>query len=55
MQRDEPLAMSPRLKELKSFGVKSLALLGSVVRNEAEPDSDVDLLVEFEGLATFDR
>lgn len=29
------------------YGVKSLALFGSVARNEARPDSDVDLLVEF--------
>jgi len=31
------------------FGVKSLALFGSVVRDEATPVSDVDLLVEFDG------
>lgn len=56
MQRDYALAtLSPHLKELKGFGVKSLALFGSVARNEAEPGSDVDLLVEFEELATFDR
>jgi predicted nucleotidyltransferase len=32
----------------RDFGVKSLALFGSVVRNEANPTSDVDLLVEFD-------
>ena len=42
-------------EELVRFGVKSLALFGSVVRDEAQPTSDVDLLVEFEGQATFDR
>ncbi|MDO8835146.1 MAG: nucleotidyltransferase family protein [Vicinamibacterales bacterium] len=31
------------------FGVKTLALFGSVVRDEATPSSDVDLLVEFDG------
>ena len=31
----------------KKFGVKSLSLFGSVARNEATSDSDVDLLVEF--------
>jgi predicted nucleotidyltransferase len=31
-----------------------LALFGSVVRDEGRPDSDVDILVEFEGAATFD-
>jgi hypothetical protein len=34
-------------EELKGLGVKSLALFGSVARNEAGPGSDVDLLVEF--------
>jgi uncharacterized protein len=34
--------------EINSFGVKSLALFGSVARGEAHPDSDVDLLVEFD-------
>jgi predicted nucleotidyltransferase len=31
------------------FGIRSLALFGSVVRDEATPASDVDLLVEFDG------
>jgi uncharacterized protein len=31
----------------RKFGVKSLSLFGSVARNEATSDSDVDLLVEF--------
>jgi len=34
-------------EELKGLRVKSLALFGSVARNEARPESDVDLLVEF--------
>jgi uncharacterized protein len=29
------------------YGVKSLALFGSVARDEAQPSSDIDLLVEF--------
>jgi uncharacterized protein len=33
---------------LRSRGVKSLAMFGSFVRGEAGPDSDVDLLVEFD-------
>ena len=31
----------------RQFGVKTLALFGSVARNEATATSDVDLLVEF--------
>ena len=34
-------------KELEGLGVRSLALFGSVVRGEARPDSDVDILVKF--------
>jgi len=34
--------------EILSFGVKSLALFGSVARSEARSDSDVDILVEFD-------
>jgi uncharacterized protein len=37
-----------RDKLARDFGIKSLALFGSVVRNEATPTSDVDLLVEFD-------
>lgn len=40
--------------ELKRLGVKSLAIFGSVARNEATPDSDLDVLVDFEEAATFD-
>jgi predicted nucleotidyltransferase len=32
----------------EKYGVKSLALFGSFARNEVRPDSDVDLLVEFD-------
>ncbi|MCS6786167.1 MAG: nucleotidyltransferase family protein [Thiobacillaceae bacterium] len=44
--------MQPELTH--RFGVKRLLLFGSTARNEARPGSDVDLLVEFEGPATFD-
>ncbi|NJL89074.1 MAG: nucleotidyltransferase family protein [Coleofasciculaceae cyanobacterium SM2_1_6] len=43
---------------LHNFGVSSLILFGSVARDEATIDSDVDLLVEFDrpvGLFTFVR
>ena len=42
--------------EIRALGVRRLALFGSVLRNEARPDSDVDLLVQFApGTKTFDR
>ncbi|BAC89105.1 nucleotidyltransferase family protein [Gloeobacter violaceus] len=34
--------------EIQSYGVKTIAVFGSTARDEARPDSDVDLLVEFE-------
>lgn len=41
-------------EDLTVFGVKSLALFGSVAQGEARPESDLDVLVEFKGPATFD-
>lgn len=48
MQRDDVLAiLSEHHREIEALGVKSLALFGSVARNEAGAESDVDILVEF--------
>ena len=33
--------------EINAYGVRSLMVFGSVARDEARTDSDVDLLVEF--------
>ena len=42
--------------EVRALGVRRLALFGSVLRDEARADSDVDILVEFmEGEKTYDR
>jgi predicted nucleotidyltransferase len=42
--------------DIRALGVERLALFGSVVRDEARPDSDVDVLVQFApGGKTFDR
>lgn len=35
------------------FGVRELSVFGSVSRGEAGPDSDVDILVRFDGPARF--
>ena len=59
MERDQILALLKRRKRrLKQFGVRSISLFGSVVRNQARKRSDVDLLVDFErpiGLFEFAR
>jgi hypothetical protein len=55
MRRDDVLErLSLRRDELRTrFGVGSIALFGSYARDEARPESDVDLLVEFERTPTF--
>lgn len=37
------------------FGLVSLALFGSTARDAAGPDSDIDILVSFDGPATSER
>lgn len=51
--RDALESVRPRLKT--DFGVAALYVFGSVARGEATPESDVDLLVEFDGRPTFAR
>jgi predicted nucleotidyltransferase len=56
MRRDAALAtLRAHEQDVRRLGVKSLALFGSVARDEAGADSDLDLLVEFEEPASFDR
>ena len=48
MNRAEVLARLQEHKaDLRKMDVDSLAVFGSVARDEAGPDSDIDLLVEF--------
>ena len=54
MNRDEVLGL---LREHKAtlaqrFGVTDLSLFGSFARDQATGDSDIDLLVQFDGPAT---
>ena len=55
MRKDEALHFFKTHKQemVERFGVKSLALFGSTVRDEATQDSDLDVLVEFEGGETY--
>jgi len=40
---------SPEIRDLcETWKIKSLAVFGSVLRDDSRPDSDLDLLVEFE-------
>ena len=40
MRRNKP--------QLTSFGVNRIGLFGSYIRNEQQPQSDIDILVDFE-------
>jgi uncharacterized protein len=56
MRRDEVVKiLRQHWAALNSLGVRSLSIFGSVARDEAQSDSDVDVLVEFEPPITFDR
>ncbi len=56
MTRAQALAiLAAHREELAAFGLRRLALFGSVARDEAGSDSDVDVLVEFEGEPTFKK
>lgn len=54
LKRDDVIALLKASKsELEKFKVKSLLIFGSVARDEANNESDVDLLVEFEQTKKF--
>jgi len=57
VQREQAISLiRNRFPDLqRGFGVRALALFGSVARDEASATSDVDILVEFDGPTTFDR
>ena len=47
MRRDEALRiLAEHRDELAAMGAASLSLFGSVARDEAGPDSDVDVLID---------
>lgn len=49
MTRDEALAkLRPMETDLRARGIDALYLFGSVAREEAGPNSDVDLMCEFD-------
>ena len=54
MTRDDVLAALVAHKQVleERFGVASLALFGSFARDQATDASDIDILVQFNGLAT---
>jgi predicted nucleotidyltransferase len=57
MKRNNALALLRTIKPIlaQQFGVTQLALFGSTARNEALDNSDLDILVSFDGPATSAR
>jgi len=57
MNRSQALQMLTANKAVlaERFGVSRLALFGSFARNAARDDSDVDIIIGFDGPATSDR
>jgi predicted nucleotidyltransferase len=56
MQEPGPVFRASAQTEILGLGVRRLALFGSVQRNAARADSDVDVLVEFQpGQKTYDH
>ncbi len=55
MNRNQALHLLQAHKDeiFSRYGVRRLALFGSMARDEAREDSDVDLLVDFADEATF--
>jgi len=54
MRREDVIrSIREHLPDLDRFDVRSISVFGSVARDEATTESDVDVLVEF-GRATFD-
>ena len=56
MNRDQVLAALCRHRQdiEQHFAMKHLSVFGSAARDELRDDSDIDVLVEFKGKATFD-
>lgn len=52
LTRDEALRIlrDHKAELAERFGVQELSIFGSTVRNEARPDSDVDILVAYDEL-----
>ena len=57
MNRSQAISLLAQCKPALSerYGVTRLALFGSTARNAARSDSDIDILVAFDGPATSER
>lgn len=57
MNRSQTIQILAKLKPelVRLFGVSRLALIDSVVLDETRPDSNIEIIVSFDGLATTNK
>lgn len=42
------------IKEIKRFHIEKISIFGSVARDQETPHSDIDILIKFDGPASYD-
>ena len=57
MQKTKVIELLTKAKPLliQKFGITRMALFGSTARDEATENSDIDILISFDGIATSER
>ena len=57
MEQTKVIKILTKIKPLliQKFGITRMALFGSTARDEATENSDIDILISFDGIATSER
>lgn len=42
------------LEEIRGFNIQKISIFGSVARNQESPQSDIDILIKFDGPPSYD-
>lgn len=46
--------LKEHIKEIREFNIQKISIFGSVARDQETPQSDIDILIKFNGPASFD-
>lgn len=46
--------LKEHLEEIRKFKIQKISIFGSVARNQDTPHSDIDILIKFDGPASYD-
>lgn len=46
--------LKEHLDEIRKFKIQKISIFGSVARNQETPHSDIDILIKFDGPASYD-